>query len=90
MSGGVEPPAQTQRELNWCMLEGLLEATTPTEVVVLTISVSLKNQRTLISVLDASFMYGAEYEMWGNVPSANLQLHEHDVPCVVCYICCYL
>ena len=36
--------------------------------------------------MDHSYIYGAEYEMFGNVPSANLQLHEHDVPCVVCYV----
>ena len=36
--------------------------------------------------VDASFIYGSEYEMWGNIPKANLHLHEHDVPCVVCYV----
>ena len=34
----------------------------------------------------AAFIYGAEYEMWGNVPAASLQNHDHDVPCSVCYI----
>ena len=34
----------------------------------------------------ASFIYGSEYEMWGNIPKANLHLNEHDVPCVVCYV----
>ena len=34
----------------------------------------------------ASLIYGAEYEMEGNIPSASLQLHDHDVPCVVCYV----
>ena len=31
-------------------------------------------------------IYGAEYEMHGNVPSSSLPNHEHDVPCAVCYI----
>ena len=35
--------------------------------------------------VDASFIYGSEYEMWGNIPKSLLSLHEHDVPCVVCY-----
>ena len=33
-----------------------------------------------------SYMYGAEYEMHGNIPLANRPLTNHDVPCVVCYI----
>ena len=36
--------------------------------------------------VEASYIYGAEYEMWGNVPASSLPLHEHDVPCVVCYV----
>ena len=36
--------------------------------------------------VDASLIYGAEYEMFGNVPSASLPLYQHDVPCVVCYV----
>ena len=36
--------------------------------------------------VSASFIYGSEYEMWGNIPKGNLRLHEHDVPCVVCYV----
>ena len=36
--------------------------------------------------VDASYMYGAEYDVFGNIPSANLPLHNHDVPCVVCYV----
>ena len=36
--------------------------------------------------VDASYMYGAEYEMWGNVPKSSLPLDEHDVPCAVCYV----
>ena len=36
--------------------------------------------------VDASFIYGSEYEMWGNVPKSSLHLHEHDVPCAVCYV----
>ena len=36
--------------------------------------------------VEASFMYGAEYEPWDNVPSASLPLQNHDVPCVVCYV----
>ena len=36
--------------------------------------------------VDASYMFGAEYEMWGDIPSANHALHDHDVPCVVCYV----
>ena len=35
---------------------------------------------------DAAYIYGAEYEMFGNVPSASLPNHNHDVPCAVCYI----
>ena len=36
--------------------------------------------------VSASYIYGAEYEVWGNVPKASLHLHEHDVPCAVCYV----
>ena len=36
--------------------------------------------------VDASYIFGAEYEMWGNVPVSNLPLHDHNVPCVVCYV----
>ena len=32
-----------------------------------------------------AFMYGAEYEVSGNVPKSSLRLNEHDVPCAVCY-----
>ena len=34
----------------------------------------------------ASFLYGSEYEMWGNAPKALLPLHNHNVPCAVCYV----
>ena len=58
-----------------------------------TISVSLKNQRTFFGVtnfgpgtVETSFMYGAEYQMWGNIPAVNLPLHDDDVPCAVCYV----
>ena len=36
--------------------------------------------------VDASYIFGAEYQMCGNVPSASLPLNDHDVPCVVCYV----
>ena len=36
--------------------------------------------------VDASYMYGAEYEIYSNVPSSTLPLHNNDVPCVVCYV----
>ena len=35
---------------------------------------------------EASQIYGAEYEMGGNIPSSNLPLNNHDVPCSVCYV----
>ena len=35
---------------------------------------------------EASYMYGAEYEMFGNIPSSFLPLYDHDVPCSVCYV----
>ena len=35
---------------------------------------------------DMAYIYGAEYEMYGNVPSSNLHLHNHDVACAVCYV----
>ena len=35
---------------------------------------------------DASYIYGAEYRAFGNVPSSNLHLNAHDVPCAVCYV----
>ena len=35
---------------------------------------------------DASYIYGAEYQISGNVPSSSLPLHNHDVPCVICYV----
>ena len=34
----------------------------------------------------ASYIYGAEYEVYGNVPKDKLSLHDHDVPCAVCYV----
>ena len=37
-------------------------------------------------IAEASFIFGAEYEMCGNIPSSNLPLHDHDVPCSVCYV----
>ena len=36
--------------------------------------------------VEHSFIYGAEYEMYGNVPSASLPLHDQNVPCAVCYV----
>ena len=89
MSGGVEPPVQIQLELNWCMLEGLLEVTFLTKVVVLTISVSLTNQRTSFLVLELlrhRTCMELNMKCFGNIPSANLPLHNLDVPCVVCYV----
>ena len=35
---------------------------------------------------DKSLIYGTEYEMTGNIPSSNLPLNNHDVPCSVCYV----
>ena len=35
---------------------------------------------------DHSFMYGAEYEIHGNVPLSNRALHDEDVVCAVCYV----
>ena len=35
---------------------------------------------------DASYIYGAEYRAFGNVPSSNLHLNADDVPCAVCYV----
>ena len=34
----------------------------------------------------AAYIYGAEYEMYGNIPTASLPNHNDDVPCSVCYI----
>ena len=34
----------------------------------------------------ASYIYGAEYETFGNVPSLSLNIHDQDVPCAVCYV----
>ena len=36
-------------------------------------------------IVNAGLIYGSEYEVWGNVPKSYLHLHEHDVPCAVCY-----
>ena len=36
--------------------------------------------------VDHGLIYGAEYQMGGNLPSSRLQNHDHDVPCAVCYI----
>ena len=33
-----------------------------------------------------SYIYGAEYEMFGNIPTENLALDQDDVPCSVCYV----
>ena len=34
--------------------------------------------------VDHSYMYGAEYQIGGNIPSSNLPLYDHDDPCSVC------
>ena len=34
----------------------------------------------------ASYIYGAEYEIVGNVPLSHLPLHNRNVPCTVCYV----
>jgi hypothetical protein len=34
----------------------------------------------------SSFLYGAEYEISGNVPKSFLPLNQHDVPCSVCFV----
>ena len=34
----------------------------------------------------AGYIYGAEYQMGGNVPSSSIPNNDHDVPCAVCYI----
>ena len=39
-----------------------------------------------VGTVTASYMYGAEYQMFGNIPSSNLPLNDHDVPCSVCYV----
>ena len=36
--------------------------------------------------VDAAYIYGAEYQMEGNIPSLSRTNHDHDVPCAVCYI----
>ena len=36
--------------------------------------------------VEASYIYGAEYQIFGNVPVSNLPLDCHDVPCTVCYV----
>ena len=33
-----------------------------------------------------SYIYGAEYQMYGNIPSSYHQLNDHDVPCSICYV----
>ena len=33
-----------------------------------------------------SYIYGAEYQMFGNIPSSYHQLNNHDVPCSICYV----
>ena len=33
-----------------------------------------------------AYIYGAEYQIWGNVPSSSHRLHNHNVPCAVCYV----
>ena len=33
-----------------------------------------------------TYNYGAEYEVWSNIPTSSLRLHQHDVPCSVCYV----
>ena len=35
---------------------------------------------------DAGYIYGAEFETWGNVPQASLPLANQNVACAVCYI----
>ena len=57
-------------------------------------SISICNNFIIIIIImicinifvDFSFVYGVEYEMYGNVPSASFPTHNDDVPCVVCYV----
>ena len=35
---------------------------------------------------DHSYIYGVEYQIYGNTPSANHHLDDDDVPCAVCYV----
>ena len=35
---------------------------------------------------DAGYMYGTEFEVWGNVPPTSLRLTNQNVACAVCYI----
>ena len=35
---------------------------------------------------DAGYIYGTEFETWGNVPSSSLSLANQNVVCAVCYV----
>ena len=35
---------------------------------------------------DAGYIYGTEFEVWGNVPRASLPLTNQNVACAVCYV----
>ena len=35
---------------------------------------------------DAGYIYGTEFETWGNVPSSSLSLANQNVACAVCYV----
>ena len=40
-------------------------------------------------ISESSYLYGAEYETGSylhNLPSSTTSLHDHDVPCAVCYV----
>ena len=79
MSNGVEETAHTGKNLS--TMEELVEVTILIVVVAVTINASHWIYFNFgPGIVAASFIYGAEYEMWHHVPKSSLHLNDHDVP----------
>ena len=85
IQGGGKIAVQMSLELSWCMQKGLEEAGTATLEEVPTTSACPMIQTTLHTNLECKggAVYGAEYEPWAREPFQAL--HNHNVPCAVCY-----
>ena len=86
--GGEKTAAQMTLELSWCMREGLEEAGGATLEEVPTTSACMPNDpdylRYTPGVQGRSPVYGAEYQQW-TVGGLFQAVHDHNVPCAVCY-----
>ena len=86
--GGDKEAAQMSMELNWCMQEGLEEAGMATLEEVPTTSACPMIHDYLTyqpGVQGWSYVYGTEYQTGGPWVGPLSAVHDHNVPCAVCY-----